>query len=48
MATTLISEGFDAAQVLEFLGLPQLDYTRPPTPKPAAPAPARKEPANAT
>jgi HK97 family phage portal protein len=48
MATKLISEGFDAAQVLEFLGLPDMDYTRPPTPKPAMPAPARKEPADAT
>ena len=48
MACQLISEGFDAAQVLEFLGLPDMDFTRPATPKPAAPAPARKETADAT
>jgi HK97 family phage portal protein len=37
MAVKLISEGFDAAQVLEFLGLPPLDYTRPPA-APSRPA----------
>jgi HK97 family phage portal protein len=40
MAVKLIKEGFDAAQVLEFLGLPQMDWTKPAAPKPAAPKPA--------
>jgi HK97 family phage portal protein len=37
MAVKLIQEGFDAAEVLEFLGLPQLDYTRPAAALPAPP-----------
>ncbi len=37
MAVQLVQQGFDAAQVLEFLGLPSLDYTRPAV---AAPAPS--------
>jgi hypothetical protein len=37
MAISLIEAGFDAAEVLKFLGLPDLDFTRP-KPAPAAPA----------
>jgi HK97 family phage portal protein len=41
MAIRLIQAGFDAEQVLELCGLPQLDYTKPaapkPTPTPGAP-----------
>jgi HK97 family phage portal protein len=40
MAVKLVQQGFDAAQVLEFLGLPELDYTRP---KAAVPTPPSDE-----
>lgn len=40
MAVKLIKEGFDPDQVMEFLGLPALDYTKP-APAPAA-APAKE------
>jgi len=44
IAVKLISEGFDPAQVLEFVGLPSLDYTKPaePRPKPAPAAPKKE------
>jgi HK97 family phage portal protein len=41
MAISLIQAGFDATEVMEFLGLPELPYTKPAAPKPA-PAPAKE------
>jgi hypothetical protein len=35
MAIKLIQQGFDPAEVLQFLGLPELAYTPPPEPAPA-------------